>query len=165
MKILLNEKIVEDAQASCGTTALEYLRETRHLTGTKEGCASGDCGACTIMVGEYSGDEIHYSTVNACITPIAALHNKHVVTVEHLKVNDQFHPAQSAMVKCHGSQCGFCTPGFVMSLASLYENSPEKLAISREEVCESISGNLCRCTGYDKIMRSVMAAAEEMRGA
>lgn len=158
MKFLLNDKLIDDNTLPSDFTALRYLREKRGLTGTKEGCASGDCGACTLLVGALEGGVLKYSTFNSCITPIQSLSGKHLVSVEYLselsgKVGGELHPAQQAMVEHHGSQCGFCTPGIVLSLAGLYENSQSSdKTIDRESVCDAISGNLCRCTGYRPII-------------
>lgn len=136
-------------------TVLQFLR--RHgLTGTKEGCASGDCGACTVMAGTVAGGEIEYRTINACIAPIGQYVDQHLVTVEGLEGDDGLHPAQQAMVACHGSQCGFCTPGFVMSLAAMVEQPPP--IIDADSVREGISGNLCRCTGYRPIVEAGLQA-------
>ncbi|MGJ8526417.1 Xanthine dehydrogenase [Halomonadaceae bacterium LMG 33818] len=139
-------------------SSLALLREHLHLCGTKEGCASGDCGACTIAV--RSSGENTYKSVNACIMPASQLNGLDVVTVEGLQ-GPQLHPVQQAMVEHHGSQCGFCTPGFVMSLFSLYHS--EDIPFSTEEIDEEIAtalgGNLCRCTGY----RPIRDAALNMR--
>ncbi len=158
MHFLLNDKPVTETALPSDFTALRYLREKRGLTGTKEGCASGDCGACTLLVGALEDGELKYSTFNSCITPIQSLSGKHLVSVEYLselsgKAGGELHPAQQAMVEHHGSQCGFCTPGIVLSLAGLYENSQSSdKTIDRESVCDAISGNLCRCTGYRPII-------------
>jgi len=158
LKFLLNDKLIDDNTLPSDFTALRYLREKQALTGTKEGCASGDCGACTLLVGALEDGELKYSTFNSCITPVQSLSGKHVVSVEYLsafwgKASGELHPAQQAMVEHHGSQCGFCTPGFVLSLAGLFENSQSSdKAIDRESVCDAISGNLCRCTGYRPII-------------
>ncbi|AEF54437.1 xanthine dehydrogenase small subunit [Marinomonas posidonica] len=162
MKFILNDKIVEETSLPSDFTALRYLREKRGLTGTKEGCASGDCGACTLLVGALEEGELTYTTLNACITPLQSLAGKHLVSVEHLASLDEgLHPAQQAMVDAHGSQCGFCTPGFVLSLASLYENAANTGAeVDRESVCDAISGNLCRCTGYRPIIEAGLAMAD-----
>ncbi|HTP95148.1 MAG TPA: xanthine dehydrogenase small subunit [Burkholderiales bacterium] len=138
------------AQATPTTTLLQYLRETLGRTGTKEGCAEGDCGACTVVVGELNGNRVEYRAVNSCIRFLPTVDGKEVVTVESLKAPDgELHPVQRAMVDCHGSQCGFCTPGFVMSLFALYLASP---GASRAQVVDALSGNLCRCTGYRPII-------------
>ncbi len=131
-------------------TLLQVLREDLNLTGTKEGCAGGDCGACTVMVGQACGDQLELKAINSCIRPALALDGQAVWTVEDLKTDEGLHPAQEAMVRCHGSQCGFCTPGFVMSLAVLHENQGQ--AVTREQAQEQLSGNLCRCTGYRPIL-------------
>ncbi len=156
MKFVLNKEFIEIELTHSDQTILSFLREERHLTGTKEGCASGDCGACTILVGTAHKKTIEYKTLNACITPLGMIEGKHLVTIENLSNDDSLHPSQKSMVEEHGSQCGFCTPGFVMSLAGFYENNKSLIQdeISRESICEAISGNLCRCTGYKPIIKA-----------
>ncbi|MGH6905920.1 MAG: xanthine dehydrogenase small subunit [Geminicoccaceae bacterium] len=137
-------------------TVLSYLREVERRTGTKEGCAEGDCGACTVVLGEPDGARLRYRALNACILFLPQLHGKQLITVEHLRAPDgSLHPVQQAMVACHGSQCGFCTPGFVMSLFSLYH---EDRAPDRQRILDALAGNLCRCTGY----RPIVDAARRM---
>ena len=162
MKFLLNDTLIEDHSVASDFSALRYLREKSGLTGTKEGCGSGDCGACTLLVGRLVEGTLKYQTINSCITPVQSLDACHVVSVEHLaKPHSSLHPAQQAMVDCHGSQCGFCTPGIVMSLASLLEDKHgAKQEIDRQAVCDAISGNLCRCTGYRPIIEAGLAMAE-----
>ena len=139
-------------------TVLNYLREDVGRTGTKEGCAEGDCGACTVVLGELDGDGVRFRAVNACIQFVPTLDGKELITVESLKRSDgSLHPVQRAMVDCHGSQCGFCTPGFVMSLFALYKSASHP---SRTEINDALAGNLCRCTGY----RPIVDAAERMYG-
>jgi xanthine dehydrogenase small subunit len=142
-------------------TLLDYLRDHCNLTGTKEGCNEGDCGACTVLLGHYEplSEEVRYRAVNACITLLPAVHRHWVVTVEDLGDGpDNLHPVQDAMVRRHGSQCGFCTPGFVMSLAALHLD-----AASPDQAETYIAGNLCRCTGYGPILEAAKDSAEAPR--
>ena len=137
-------------------TLLELLREDLACTGTKEGCGEGDCGACTVVLGELEGDGLRYRAVNSCIKLAHSVNGMALWAVEDLAAADgTLHPAQQAMVQCHGSQCGFCTPGFVMSLFGMYQNHICRgQAISRELAQEELSGNLCRCTGYKPILEA-----------
>ncbi len=141
-------------------TLLEVLREDLACTGTKEGCGEGDCGACTVVLGEADGDRIRYRAINSCIRLAHSVDGMALWTVEDLAAPDgTLHPAQEAMVQCHGSQCGFCTPGFVMSLFGMYQNHVARgETVSRELAQEELSGNLCRCTGY----RPILDAAQQM---
>ncbi|HEY9028296.1 MAG TPA: 2Fe-2S iron-sulfur cluster-binding protein, partial [Burkholderiaceae bacterium] len=154
--------IVDVADAAPTRTVLDWLREDARCTGTKEGCNEGDCGACTVVIGEPAvpGDPaavrgLSLRTVNACIQFLPTLHGKALFTVEDLKAmtDEPLHPVQQAMVDCHGSQCGFCTPGFVMSLWSTYEHSRACDRVpTRQQLADELSGNLCRCTGYRPIL-------------
>src|SRR6476620_11363940 len=141
-------------------TLLEVLREDLGATGTKEGCGEGDCGACTVVLGEAVDGRLQYRAVNSCIRLAHSVDGLAVWTVEDLAGKDgALHPAQEAMVRCHGSQCGFCTPGFVMSLFGMYQNHVCKgEPITRALAQEELSGNLCRCTGY----RPILDAARQM---
>ncbi|SDR48707.1 xanthine dehydrogenase small subunit [Rhizobiales bacterium GAS191] len=136
-------------------TILDWLRLDERRMGTKEGCAEGDCGACTVVVGKLDGDRVVYRAIDACIAPLACLDGHRLLTVEHLKRDGVLHPVQQAMVDQHGSQCGFCTPGIVMSLFALWL---EEDAASEERIEDALAGNLCRCTGYQPII----AAGTEM---
>jgi len=143
-------------------TLLEVLREDLHCTGTKEGCNEGDCGACTVVLGEARGEHIKYSAVNSCIRMAHSVNGLALWTAEDIAAQDgTLHPAQQAMVAQHASQCGFCTPGFVMSLFGMYQNHVcQGQAISRELAQEDLSGNLCRCTGYRSILDAAQAMAQ-----
>ena len=168
-------RIVDVSGVHPTRSVLDWLREDAHCTGTKEGCNEGDCGACTVVIGELAGDAnapgtvggLQLQTVNACIQFLPTLHGKALFTVEDLKAQctavqpqdtkkhavHTLHPVQQAMVDCHGSQCGFCTPGFVMSLWSAYEHhQAEGTQPTRQQLADELSGNLCRCTGYRPIL-------------
>ena len=161
LRFLLNGKRVELTEVDPHLSLLDFVREHQQLTGTKEGCAEGDCGACTVVIGELTQDgagrdRVALSPINACIRLMPTLDGKAVFTVESLQAaSGALHPTQQAMVDCHGSQCGFCTPGFVMSLFALFKNEP---APNRAQTCDAIAGNLCRCTGY----RPILEAAQVM---
>lgn len=155
IRFILNGQDVTLTDVSPDDMLLDHLRLDRSLRGTKEGCAEGDCGACTVLVGRLSGGRLVYEGVNACIRFVGSLDGCHVVTIEHLKgVDGKLHPVQQAMVDFHGSQCGFCTPGFVMSLYGLWMNTPNP---SDHQIEKALQGNLCRCTGYEAIMRAARA--------
>ncbi|XUY26075.1 xanthine dehydrogenase small subunit [Agrobacterium sp. rho-8.1] len=152
ISFILNNETVSLGDFGPTETLLDYLRLQKRLTGTKEGCAEGDCGACTVLVGRLMDGSLRYETVNACIRFMGSLHGTHIVTIEHLSGKDGvLHPVQQAMVDYHGSQCGFCTPGFVMSLYGLWLTSDKP---SRGDIEKALQGNLCRCTGYEPIIRA-----------
>ncbi|MFA3916575.1 xanthine dehydrogenase small subunit [Ruegeria hyattellae] len=155
IRFVLNGRDVSVSDVGASQTLLDYLRLERRLTGTKEGCAEGDCGACTVLVGRLAENGLTYAPVNACIRFLASVDGCHVVTVEYLSGPDgRLHPVQQAMIDHHGSQCGFCTPGFVMSLYALWMETPEP---SEAQVETALQGNLCRCTGYEPIIRAAVA--------
>ncbi|TIT34912.1 MAG: 2Fe-2S iron-sulfur cluster binding domain-containing protein, partial [Mesorhizobium sp.] len=155
IRFILNGEDIALADVAPDATLLDWLRLDRTLRGTKEGCAEGDCGACTVLVGRLSAGRLVYESVNACIRFLGSLDATHVVTVEHLRgTGENLHPVQRAMVDFHGSQCGFCTPGFVMSLYALWMRSPDP---SDAAIEKALQGNLCRCTGYEAIMRAARA--------
>lgn len=144
IEFYLNDRHVKLA-VTPSLTALTCIREQLGLTGAKEVCAEGDCGACTIALGSLENDKIVYSAINSCILPAAKLHGKHILTVEGLSSEQQLHPLQQAMVELHAIQCGYCTSGFVMSLFCLFANNPQP---NEKEIFAALEGNLCRCTGY-----------------
>lgn len=159
IQFLLNNELRTEHSLDPNLTVLNYLREHLHKSGTKEGCASGDCGACTVVVGELETDaqgedSLRYRSLNSCLTFVASLHGKQLISVEDLKHQGKLHSVQQAMVDCHGSQCGFCTPGFVMSLFALQKNNDHA---DSHKTHEALAGNLCRCTGY----RPILEAAEQ----
>ncbi len=158
IKFLLGNERREIETIDPTMTVLNYLRLVERRCGTKEGCAEGDCGACTVVLGELDRDGITYRAVNSCIQFVPTLDGKQLLTVEDLQGKDgSLHPVQQAMVDNHGSQCGFCTPGFVMSLFALFHDGEP---IDRQRIDDALAGNLCRCTGYGPII----AAAKQMRG-
>jgi xanthine dehydrogenase small subunit len=161
VRFVLDGQIVEAQGERRTTTVLDYLREQLQRTGTKEGCAEGDCGACVLMVGELNaaGNGVDYVPVNSCIQLLPSLDGKSVKTIESLKRADgSLHPVQDEMIKCHGSQCGFCTPGIVMSLVNLVQVVPSP---NRQHITDALSGNLCRCTGYAPIIDATFKAVEK----
>ena len=148
---LLNGETVELADADATTTLLDWLREERGLKGTKEGCNEGDCGACTVMVSDENGSR----ALNACILFLPQLNGKSLRTVEGIAAPDgRLHPVQQAMIDDHGSQCGFCTPGFIVSMATAHRNGAR-------DFDDQLAGNLCRCTGYAPIIRAARSAADQ----
>ncbi len=156
VRFVLNGEIHELEDVDPTLTILDYVRNHLHRTGTKEGCREGDCGACTLVLGELVGDQINYQAINSCITFAPTLNGKELVTIEDLVgVDGNPHPVQRSMADNHASQCGFCTPGFVMSLFSHYQNDGPT---DRRSINDALAGNLCRCTGYGPIL----TAAQKM---
>ncbi len=154
IRFILDREIVTLDHVEPTRSVLQYLREDLNRTGSKEGCAEGDCGACTVVIAEVLDDRVHYKAINACIQFLPTIHGKALFTVESIKQADgSLHPVQQALVDYHGSQCGFCTPGFVMSLFALYQSDRH---VNRETLDDVLSGNLCRCTGYRPIIEAGM---------
>src|SRR5213596_3702604 len=152
VRFVLDGEVLTVSDVEPTRTVLNFLREDLGRTGTKEGCAEGDCGACTVVVGELHGNGVRFRAINSCIQFVPTLDGKELITVESLTgSNGALHPVQQALVDCHGSQCGFCTPGFVMSLFALYL---QRASPARDEVIAALSGNLCRCTGYRPIIEA-----------
>ena len=152
IQFIYNNKIYKIKNPDPNRTILDFIRSDLKKTGTKEGCAEGGCGACTIVLGELKDKKIIYKSINSCISFLPIINGKHLILIENLSLNsNQMHPVQEAMVKFHGSQCGFCTPGFVMSMFAMYKNFSK---FSDEIIDETLSGNLCRCTGYRPIIEA-----------
>ena len=149
VKFIYRNKIVEINNPDPNETILNYVRTKLKKTGTKEGCAEGGCGACTVVLGELKKNNINYKAINSCIAFVPSLEGKQLILVEDLISKDELHPVQKAMVNYHGSQCGFCTPGFVMSLFAMYKSYS---SYKENIIKDSIQGNLCRCTGYKPII-------------
>ncbi len=142
------------------TTVLHYLRKLPSNRGTKEGCAEGDCGACTVVIGELDEqNKLCYTAIDSCLVFLPMLHGKQLITVENLNTIEEqeivLHPVQESMVASHGSQCGYCTPGFIMSLFALYKNEQDP---GQESISDALTGNLCRCTGYRPILEAAARA-------
>ena len=144
IRFILNDGEVE-TDAPAGLLVLDFLRNGERLTGTKEGCKEGDCGACAILIGELAGETVRYQPVTSCLVPLAEVHGKHVVTIEGCNLTG-LNPVQEAIVEFGGTQCGFCTPGIVVSLHGLLLDNAKGLSL--DDVKYALSGHLCRCTGY-----------------
>jgi len=152
IEFVYQSRIFKIKNPDSNETLLNYIRTKLKKTGTKEGCAEGGCGACTVVFGELKNNEIIYRAINSCITLLPTLQGKQLILVEDLISKEgSLHPVQEAMVNYHGSQCGFCTPGFIMSLFSMYKKNSK---FKDDEIKDSISGNLCRCTGYKPIIKA-----------
>jgi len=160
IKFVHKNKIVELSNPDSNETLLNFIRTKLKKTGTKEGCAEGGCGACTVVLGELENNNINYKAINACIAFVPSLEGKQLILVEDLISKGESHPVQKAMVNYHGSQCGFCTPGFVMSLFAMYKNYS---SYNEDTIKDSIQGNLCRCTGYRPIIDAAKSLNKKSR--
>ena len=157
IKFIWNNKIIEIKNPDPNETLLNFIRLKLKKTGTKEGCSEGGCGACTVVLVEEEKNDLNYKAINSCISFVTILHGKQLILVEDLLNNNgSLHPVQKAMVDYHGSQCGFCTPGFVMSLFAMHKKSS---SFDEKIINDSLSGNLCRCTGY----RPIIDAAKSLK--
>jgi xanthine dehydrogenase small subunit len=146
----VNGKLME-LDVPPGMTVLELLNVKLSMSGTKSSCNEGDCGACTVIIGHKNESKIAYKTFNSCLYPAFRLNGKHLITVEGISGKDELHPVQEALLDEHGTQCGFCTPGFVMSMLGLFLNTQNP---GKEDILSALEGNLCRCTGYDSIFKA-----------
>lgn len=157
ISFILNDRLVE-TEMSSGGTVLDFVRYHKRLAGTKIGCREGDCGACTILVGDFEHDKLVYRSMTSCLMPLGNAHGKHIVSVEGINMKE-LSPAQQAMVDTNGTQCGFCTIGFVMSLTGFVLNDTAKQC---DEAIAAVDGNICRCTGYKSIKRAAAILSEKL---
>ena len=159
LNFIVNNKEVK-TNTPAASSLVDFIRNELHLYGTKIGCREGDCGACTILVGEIKDGELQYQTMNSCLMPLANANHKHIVTIEGVN-GPELSPIQAALVDNNGTQCGFCTPGFVMSFYGFCLNSGKEKNL--ENAIEAISGNICRCTGYKSIEKTAAAVVDKLQ--
>jgi len=156
IQFILNNRLIQTDKVA-STTLLDFIRYDENLRGTKIGCREGDCGACTVLIGSLENGKTTYISATSCLTPLPNVHGKHVVTVEGLNLPEKLNQVQQAMVDCSGTQCGFCTPGFVNSMSGYALTCSEPTV---ESAISSIDGNICRCTGYKTIERAAAKVNE-----
>jgi xanthine dehydrogenase small subunit len=159
LNFVVNNKEVRTSMPA-GSSLVDFIRNELHLYGTKIGCREGDCGACTILVGEIKDNELHYQTMNSCLMPLGNADRKHIVTIEGIN-GPELSPVQAAILDNNGTQCGFCTPGFVMSFYGFCLDSGKEKNLAN--AVEAISGNICRCTGYKSIEKAAAAVVEKLQ--
>jgi len=159
IEFVLNDKLIK-TEANVGMTLVDFIRGEQQLKGTKIGCREGDCGACTVLVGSStSKNKLVYKSITSCISPMGNAHGKHIVTVEGINLKNKLNTVQTALKNNNATQCGFCTPGFVMSLAGL---SLQENLVSKKDALVAISGNICRCTGYKSIEKAAYQIYEQL---
>lgn len=153
IQFILNNQIIKTPTNS-GVTLLDFIREYQQLKGTKIGCREGDCGACTILVGTSNGNEVNYQSITSCISPLGNANGKHIVTIEGINLPKELNTVQKAMTDNYGTQCGFCTPGFVVSMTGFALKPTNSVQGNKQTCNDAISGNICRCTGYKSIEKA-----------
>lgn len=158
IQFLLNQRLITTNKPA-STTLLDFIRYDENLRGTKIGCREGDCGACTILIGSLKDGKLEYISATSCLTPLPNAHGKHIVTVEGTNLPDKLNQAQQAMVDCSGTQCGFCTPGFINSMSGYALTCSDA---KMENAISAIDGNICRCTGYKSIERAAAKLTEKL---
>ena len=159
IQFILNNETIQTAVPP-GTLLVDFIRYQAHLTGTKIGCREGDCGACTVLAGSIKDSTLQYTSLTSCLTPLGNIHHKHIVTVEGLNQTEGLNPIQQAMTDESATQCGFCTPGFVVSMAGFCLSQKEP---SYEQALAAVDGNICRCTGYKSIERALQTVTVLMQ--
>ncbi len=159
IQFILNNEIIQTS-ANAGITLLDFIREHKQLKGTKIGCREGDCGACTVLVGKLNNNKVSYQSITSCISPLGNANGKHIVTIEGVNLHAALNTVQQAMTDHYATQCGFCTPGFVVSMTGY---AIEKSEVTSDSCNDAISGNICRCTGYKSIEKAGLAIEEKLQ--